>query len=102
MLNHSVSSTFSPLEEVYERFTAKEKRVNGVPSAVTCISGSLPRFPMSMILLSMNQCLPFTLEPKKSSAFSSLHSFGLSKNRKGRTSICYERHLRTKRDSRAD
>src|SRR5579864_2820754 len=53
MLNHSVSSLRSPVLDLYDRLTASENFVKGVPSDVTCNSGSLPRFPMSMILLSM-------------------------------------------------
>ena len=51
MVNHSVSVWRSPAGSVKTLLVASENDVTGSPWAVYLISGSRPKFPMTMILL---------------------------------------------------
>src|SRR5580704_3356997 len=57
-LCHSVFSCFSPDAEFHWRVVASEKFATLLPLFVVRISGSLPRFPMSMTLFRLRLTTP--------------------------------------------
>src|SRR5687767_8752252 len=57
-LCHSVFSCFSPLCPVQLRLVAREKEATRLPPVVERISGSLPRFPISIALFRLRLTNP--------------------------------------------
>src|SRR5688572_6293465 len=57
-LCHSVFSCFSPLGVFQARLVAREKLATLLPPATVRISGSFPRFPISMTLFRLRLTFP--------------------------------------------
>src|SRR5437762_1850636 len=55
---HSVRSCLAPEASFHAVVVATEKRASVVPCGVVRISGSLPRFPMRITLLTLAMCSP--------------------------------------------
>src|SRR5262249_32529988 len=55
---HSVRSCLAPEASFHAVVVASEKRASVVPCGVVRISGSLPRFPIRMTLLTLAMCSP--------------------------------------------